>query len=272
MKKETLICKFNFEKTGLTLIEVLVICAIFGLLSVGIFNFFMNVINVSKKAESQTFVFQNQNFILENLPVSLKNCIPVKIDGFADTTAFFGSLPDKYLDFYNKPSSKFISDLETAAGSLSQSSFIRYVSLSPTITDTEQSTIYNFSFGVGTDKYLSESTNPDIMEDRKKFRLFRSCISKSLDDRLNPADSLNADSFPFYLKDYCSNITGLSFNFFDPVTLTWVSGSWDKTYLPAAVEIKVTASDDIKKIGDSKIIGSGLSKSVIVSLPCSNLE
>lgn len=272
MKKENDYYGFRLKQNGLTLIEVLVICAIFGLLSVGIFNFFMNVIKVSKRAESQTLVFQNQNFVLENLPVSLKNCIPTKIDGFADTTAFFGSLSVKYLDFYNKPVSKFISDLVTPAGGLSQSSFVRYVSLSPTITDTEQSTLYNFSFGVGTDKYLSESTNPDVIESRKKFRLFRSCISKNLDDRLNSTDSLNADSFPFYLKDYCSNITGLSFKFFDPVLLNWVSGDWNKTYLPAAVEISVTASDDIKKIGDSTKIGSGLSKSVIVSIPCSNLE
>ncbi|MBP7653233.1 type II secretion system protein [Candidatus Dependentiae bacterium] len=263
--------QFNCRK-GLTLVEILVVCLIFGLLSVALFKFFINIVNTAKRAESQIQVYQNQNFILENLPISLKNCIPVKTDGIPDTTAYFGSISNKYIDFYSHPDAKFISDLSVPVSALSQSSFIRFVSLSPTVNDDKLSTIYNFSFGIGNDKYLSESSNSDIIEHRKKMRLFRSCLSEDIDGRLQSSDSLNADSYPYYLRDYCANITCLNMKYFNPVTLTWVSGDWSETYLPAAVEISVIAADDIKKIGDSTKIGSGLKKSVIVSIPCSNLE
>jgi len=223
--------------------ELLVVTFVFGMLSVAIFNFFYNFLRAWKGSEAILQIRQSQNMVMDNLPISLKNMPPVKADGITDTLAYFGSLSNKYMDFVTNPALNMVSELSVSAIiSYSNSSFIRFVSLSPTIIDSRQPTLYSFTYGVGNDKYLSEHLIGPT-GDRPYMRLFRSAINEKLDDRLKPTSSLNADS-PYYMRDYVNNVTAISMRYYD----------------------------NYKTIWSPSRIGRGKRASIVIMIPCKHVE
>jgi len=260
------------KQKGLTLIELLVVALIFGMVSVAIAKFFKSFIAIWRESEATLQIHQAQNMVIDNILTVFKNMTPVKCDNLIDTMAYFGSIGNKYIDFVSNENKNLISDLSSnPTVTYSNSSFIRFISLTPTVSDSEQATLYNFSFGVGNDKYLSENTSLDNSIERSALRLFRSAISSKLDQRLTASDSLNSDT-PYYLMDYVNNVTAINMRFFDSYKNQWFGDVWSETYLPAAVEITVYAADDMGHFGDAKRVGRGKKASVIVSIPCEHIE